>query len=410
MPDANVSGHPSADPSIRERVALATTSGAHFLHDGIADSLYVFLPIWAQSFGLSYASAGALKTAYSAAMALFQMPAGVLAERMGERSLLAAGTVLAGAAFAAMAIAGGFFSLFLAILLVGIGSAVQHPLASSIIAQCYAAARRRSALGVYNFSGDVGKMVVAFGAATAAGLIGWRETAIGYGMIVVFSGFLLLLLFHRFSLGSPHATGAAAVGTVASAPPAKGLQLTDVRGFTLLACVHAIDSSGRAGVLTLLPFVLVQKGASASAIGLALALIFAGGATGKLACGLLADRAGVLRTVMLTELATAVLLVAALAAPLAGAMAIMPLLGIALNGTSSALYGTVSDFVHAGRQARAFGLFYTVGSAAGGSAPLAFGALSDWIGLQPAVAGLAILVLATLPMALLLRPHLSASR
>jgi MFS family permease len=208
--------------SSSERIALATTSGAHFLHDGIADSLYVFLPIWAQAFGLNYASVGALKTAYSAAMALFQMPAGILAERTGERSLLVGGTLLAGAAFAGMAIAGGFSSLFLAILLVGIGSAVQHPLASSIIARAYPASQRRSALGIYNFSGDVGKMVVAFSIATAAGLIGWQAAAVGYGATVVVGGALLLLVLHRYALGQSRVTSNEDGGRAALGPPRKG--------------------------------------------------------------------------------------------------------------------------------------------------------------------------------------------
>jgi MFS-type transporter involved in bile tolerance (Atg22 family) len=86
----------------------------------------------------------------------------------------------------------------------------------------------------------------------------------------------------------------------------------------------------------------------------------------------------------------------------------MPLLGVALNGTSSVLYGTVTDFVHADRQARAFGLFYTIGSAAGGVSPLLFGALSDWIGLAQAIVGLSAIVLATVPLAVFLRPHLTA--
>jgi MFS family permease len=94
--------------------------------------------------------------------------------------------------------------------------------------------------------------------------------------------------------------------------------------------------------------------------------------------------------------------------PLVTAIALMPLLGIALNGTSSVLYGTVTDFVHPDRQARAFGLFYTIGSAAGGSSPIVFGALSDWIGLTQAIVGLSAIILGVLPVAVLLRPHLSA--
>jgi MFS family permease len=411
MVDATGPPSPAADPAARERVALTTASGAHFLHDGIADSLYVLLPLWAQTFGLNYTQVGSLKTAYSAAMAVFQMPAGVLAERLGQRALLVGGTLLAGAAFAAMALAGGYLSLFLVILVVGLGSAVQHPLASAIISQAYPAGRRRSALGIYNFSGDLGKMVVAFSVATAAGVIGWQATAIGYGAIVAAAGVVLLLVLVRYSLGQlrPAEAGAqtGVVGQPAIQAGRRGLRLTNVRGFTLLSGIHAVDSAGRTGALTLLPFVLVQKGALPATIGLALALIFAGGAAGKLACGLLADRVGILRTVIVTELATAAILIAALLAPLAVVIVLMPLFGIALNGTSSVHYGTVTDFVHADRQARAFGLFYTIGSAAGGAAPLAFGVLSDWIGLTQALVGLSAVILGTLPLAVLLNPHLA---
>jgi MFS family permease len=325
--------------------------------------------------------------------------------------LLVGGTLLAGAAFAAMAVAGGYVSLFLVILVIGLGSAVQHPLASSIISQAYPAWRRRSALGVYNFSGDVGKMVVAFGVATAAGAIGWQAAAVGYGAIVAAAGVVLLLVLLRYSLGQLRPAEAGAPAGSGTQPPIQvgrgGLRLTNARGFTLLSGIHAVDSAGRTGALTLLPFVLVQKGALPATIGLALACIFAGGAAGKLACGLLADRLGILRTVIVTELATAAILIAALLSPLAVVIALMPLFGIALNGTSSVLYGTVTDFVHADRQARAFGLFYTIGSAAGGAAPLVFGVLSDWIGLTQALAVLSALILGTLPLAILLNPQLA---
>jgi len=63
----------------QQSAALATTCATHFVHDGIGDALYVLLPIWSQAFGLSYAQVGTLRTAYSASLALLQMPAGVLA-------------------------------------------------------------------------------------------------------------------------------------------------------------------------------------------------------------------------------------------------------------------------------------------------------------------------------------------
>jgi MFS family permease len=102
-------------------------------------------------------------------------------------------------------------------------------------------------------------------------------------------------------------------------------------------------------------------------------------------------------------------LLAIIAASLPLAIVCMPLLGIGLNGTSSVLYGTVAEFVHPERQARAFGLFYTLGSASGGLSPLAFGAISDGVGVPLALVLLAALVLTTLPLSLLLNPHLRAA-
>src|SRR5690242_6507539 len=74
---------------------LAACCGAHILHDGYTDLLYVLLPVWQGQFGLSFAEIGLLKTAYSGSMAALQMPASLLAERLGERSMLALGTALA---------------------------------------------------------------------------------------------------------------------------------------------------------------------------------------------------------------------------------------------------------------------------------------------------------------------------
>ena len=65
----------------RARSILGMCGGAHFVHDGLHDSLYILLPLWSQAFGLSLTQVGILKFAYSGAMAVFQMPAGFLAER-----------------------------------------------------------------------------------------------------------------------------------------------------------------------------------------------------------------------------------------------------------------------------------------------------------------------------------------
>src|SRR5581483_2046070 len=144
-----------------------------------------------------------------------------------------------------------------------------------------------------------------------------------------------------------------------------------------------------------------------ASIGFGLALVFVGGAAGKLVCGLLAERAGILRTIVMTELATGLAIALVIAAPLAGAMVLLMPLGVALNGTSSVLYGTVAEFVRDDRQSRSFGLFYTLGSLAGATAPFAFGLVGDASSVPVALSLVAVLAVATVPIALALSPHIA---
>ncbi len=86
-----------------------------------------------------------------------------------------------------------------------------------------------------------------------------------------------------------------------------------------------------------------------------------------------------------------------------------PLLGVALNGTSSVLYGTVPELAPAGREARAFGVStYTVTIAADAVAPTLYGAIGDGFSLVGAMLVVAAVVLLILPLTIWLKPALVA--
>ena len=127
--------------------------------------------------------------------------------------------------------------------------------------------------------------------------------------------------------------------------------------------------------------------------------MFAGGAAGKLVCGFVGARLGVLTTVLITEGATAMGILALLPLTMGAAFVLLPIIGVALNGTSSVLYGTVPELVTAERRESAFGVFYTGTIGAGALAPALYGLLSDAIGLTPAMPFVAAVVLLTLPLA-----------
>ncbi len=379
---------------------LATCSAAHTLHDGLSDITYVLLPLLAQTFGLSLSQVGLIRAAHRTAMAAFQIPAGLVAERFGERNLLALGTIVAGLAFLSLGFASGFWMILLALFFAGVGSAVQHPLCSTLISHAYPGAGRRAALGTYNFFGDVGKF--AFGGTVSLLMVAgvsWQVPVVGFGIIGVATAGMIFLL-----VANPQTAHQSAVHT--AAPKTGGWGIRHPRGFTALCLIEILDSSTRTGFLTFIAFLLIAKGVPEGWAALSVPLILVGGMAGKLACGFLAERVGIVRTIIITEVATGAGILLTLVVPGVAALVLLPLIGVVLQGTSSVLYATIGDLVKPERLPRAFGLFYTVGSVCGIVAPLGYGLLGDLQGVDNAIAVIGIAVLFTVPLCALLRPAL----
>ncbi|HTX54642.1 MAG TPA: MFS transporter [Candidatus Baltobacteraceae bacterium] len=378
----------------RARSTLLASCTVHFLHDGCAELLYPLFPIWAREFGLSFAQVGLLRSGYSGALAAFQIPAGFLAERYGETRILVAGTLLTAIGFLTLGTAAGFATLLAFLILGGLGSGTQHPLASALVSRAYEEGPRRAALGTYNFSGDLGKIVWTSLAAFLAAWVGWRWATRGIGSLILLSAFGLLAVLGAMLSGPAEGTGASHTRVKQT-----DWGIRDAGGFRLLATIHGIDNGSRTAFLTFLPFLLIGKGMRVELTGVALALTLAGGATGKFVCGIIAERLGIIRTVILTEAATGLGILLVMVIPYRPALIVLPLLGIALNGTSSVLYGTVAELVHPERRSRVYGLFYTIGIGAGAVAPPIFGTLSDWTNLSVTLVVLSLIVLAILPLA-----------
>ncbi|MCF5665056.1 MFS transporter [Pseudomonas marginalis] len=379
---------PAPASSTRRRTLIAGCS-AHAVHDGLTDVIYVLLPIWQTQFALSYAQVGLLRGAYSGMMAVFQLMASRAAKRWGRVPMLVGGTALAGAAYLMVGQTTGLVMLLLALLLGGLGASTQHPLASSMISDAYEdGGGIKQALAQYNFSGDIGKTLVPGLVGLLLTVISWRASATFLGLLGLAAAGLLWWLIPR----QPDASAA----TQKNKSPIGAGSVTGLRALILTG---TLDSAVRMGFLTFLPFLLQAKGAGTAGIGLALTLLFIGGAFGKLFCGYLGARIGMMRTVWLTESSTALLIVAAVYLPLTGLMVMLPLLGLVLNGTSSVLYGAVPDLAGAGKREQAFAVFYTGTIGGGALAPVVFGGVGDALGVPVAVMVLAGVLWVTLPLA-----------
>ena len=378
---------PAPETSTRRRALIAGCS-AHAVHDGLTDVIYVLLPIWQAQFALSYAQIGLLRGAYSGMMAVFQLMASRAATRWGRIPMLVGGTALAGVAYLLAGQASGLTVLLLALLLGGLGASTQHPLASSMITDAYEGGGGvKQALSHYNFSGDIGKTLIPGLVGLLLTLISWRASASLLGLLGLAAAGCLWWLIPA----QPHAA-------TATPKPLPCTATGSATGLRALILTGVLDSAVRMGFLTFLPFLLQAKGAGTAGIGLALTLLFIGGAFGKLFCGYLGVRIGMMKTVWLTETSTALLIVTALYLPLAGLMLMLPVLGLVLNGTSSVLYGAVPDLASAGQRERAFALFYTGTIGGGALAPVLMGSVGDALGVPVAVMVLAGMLLVTLPL------------
>ncbi len=377
------------------RRALFAGCGAHAVHDGLTDVIYVLLPIWQAQFALSYAQIGLLRGAYSGMMAVFQLMASRAAKRWGRVPMLVGGTALAGVAYLLAGQATGLALLLMALLLGGLGASTQHPLASSMITDAYEEGGGvKQALSQYNFSGDIGKTLVPGLVGLLLTVVSWQAGATLLGLLGLAAAGLLWWIIPRqdqLSTAAPKRKPPAGTGAVT--------------GLRALVLTGTLDSAVRMGFLTFLPFLLQAKGAGTAGIGLALTMLFIGGAFGKLLCGYLGAHIGMMKTVWITETSTALLIVAALYLPLTGLMLVLPVLGLALNGTSSVLYGGVPDLAGAGKREQAFAVFYTGTIGGGASAPMVFGGVGDALGVPVAVMILAAMLLLTLPLAWVVERH-----
>lgn len=371
---------------------------AHLIHDGLSDMLYIFFPIWQVQFSLTFAEIGLLKTLFSGTLAGFQVPAGFLASRMGEVKLLLLGTLFTSAAVFLLGWAAAPMVVGFLLVIGGLGSSTQHPLSSSLISNAYPdKTARRTALSTFNVAGDLGKLLLPGVTALLIAQYNWMTASRSLGMLGMMS--VIVIFFITKNIQQHHSMNEEKTKTPALGCFAwKGNQ-----SFWSLSMIGVIDSATRMGFLTFFPFLLQEKGAQVSLTGLALSLVFAGGAAGKYVCGKLATKFGILRTVVTTEMVTTLCILGILFLPLEPVLLLSPILGVALNGTSSVLYGSVPELVSDEQCKQAFAIFYTATIGSGAVSPFLYGLASDMVGVNIAVIMIAFVVLLTLPLTLPLR-------
>ena len=182
--------------SFHDRSMLAVCQAG--LINKFADSLVAaFFPLYFLHRGLSLAEVGLLVAVYAWVWGLGQVASGALADRIGRKTPITAGTFVIGIGIVVILASGIHAVWFAGAALMGIGMALVYPNLITAVSDTAHPAWRGGALGVYRLWRDGGYAVgplVLGGIAAAGGITAafWAAAA-----LMVASGLVLLLSFHE---------------------------------------------------------------------------------------------------------------------------------------------------------------------------------------------------------------------
>ena len=347
---------------------LAVGVGAQAAISALRLGLPSLGPALRSAYGLSLPALGVAFASVSAGIVLTLLAWGALADRVGERPVLAVGLTGAAAALVAGAFAPSYGWLLVALVVAGMAGSSATGASGRAVMGWFGRRERGMALGVRQMGVPVGGGVAALTLPALAGAGGLRAA--------------LLALAGGCVLGA----GASALwmreAPEPDPPPPASLAPPPTRDGRLwrLAAASGLLVCAQAGILG---FVVVylheQRGWSPTAAAGALAVLNVGGAVVRVAAGRWSDRLQ-LRVAPMARLglAAAVLLIAAAALSPAPSAVLVPVLlaaGVLAMSWNGLSFTAAAEMSGRRRAGTAIGVQNTVLSAAGVVAPVAVGAL-----------------------------------
>lgn len=285
---------------------VGSISLAHGANEFFSVALPPIIPLLVNDLGISYAQAGFLLTIFFVMYSIFQLPAGMLADRIGKKRLLVVGLGGMSGAIALAATAESYETLLVAQAIAGISGSTFHPTGMSLISDVETTSTEGKAMGVFGFGGMVGTMASPVLIGGLAVVAGW-QVALGAAALV---GIVITLVF--IPLFSEPNDDDPADGSAADAPdehqprPDGGrsfsfrnplqsiMQLLNVpltRGIAVLFCVTVLISLQSRAIQTFTTsYIAAGTGGSASIGNLGFFALLLGGSLSSLWAGSLSDR------------------------------------------------------------------------------------------------------------------------
>lgn len=159
------------------------------LNDGMVWGL---LPLLLASFGLSVERIGLLAATYPGVWGLAQLFTGAWSDRVGRKGLIASGMWVQAAGIGLLVVGRSFWPWFVAVVLLGLGTAMVYPTLLAAISDVAHPTWRGSAVGVYRLWRDGGYAVGALGAGLLADALGMGAAIGAIGVLTLLSGLVVV--------------------------------------------------------------------------------------------------------------------------------------------------------------------------------------------------------------------------
>ncbi|HVD57892.1 MAG TPA: MFS transporter [Thermoleophilaceae bacterium] len=375
----------SIAPSRYRWAILALGAGSTAALAAAQSGLPALGPALHTAFGLSLVEVTGVFTAFGLGTVLTVYSWGVLADRVGERVVLALGPAVGGAALAAVTLASGYLALLAGMFVAGLFAAAATSGSGRAVFGWFPRDERGLALGLRQTAVPVGAAAASFSLPVLA-----AATSLDVALMALAGALVVSSAAAALWLRDPPPRRSAAP----PAPPAA----RDPRIWRLGAA-SALLIVGQVGVSSLLVlYLFTERGWSATEAALSLGVIQLGGAVARVAAGRWSDQRDerIQPFRRLAAGAGALLLSAALLANAASGL-FVPLVmaggmfAMSWNGLSFTAAAEISGGAQAGR---AMGLQNTLMRGAGAAAPLLLGTLAASVSWQ-----LAFLVMGLAPLA-----------
>ena len=396
----------------RPRVVGPITVG-HGVNEFFSIVVPPVIPLLVSDLGITYGQGGFLLTVFFVMYSLFQLPAGVVADRVGKRRIMVVGLLGMAGGVLLSSTADTYGTLLVGQAIAGIGGSTFHPTGMSIISDVETDTTEGKAMGVFGFGGALGTLCAPLVVGGIAALAGWELALASAAVLGIAVTLAMVPLMAdpvededgddppvRTDGSRPTSSG----GVVASVKRLVGVPFT--RGTVLLFAMTLLLSTQHRAIQTFTTsYVVAETGASVSLGNLTFFTLLLGGSLSSLWAGDLADRVNRPLLGLATAVATAVLVGATLLVPdLLGDLPVelvlvvlavwFALIGVTMYASYPVKNALISGQADAAYSGSLFGVMQTASALGSAGGPAVFGALADRWGVAGAFPAIAVVSVA----------------